>query len=86
MQSLVMTGIFYGWGLNQYNRMGPLSGVLLGLGFFTLQMALAPWWLKRFHFGPVEWLWRSITYLRWQPFRKRMIEAQAGLAPGAQES
>jgi uncharacterized protein len=36
---------------------------------FALQVIGSRWWFGRFAFGPVEWLWRSFTYLRWQPQR-----------------
>lgn len=71
-QSLFMTAIFYGWGLGLYNRMGPLVGVLLGLGFFALQMVVCRWWLNHYCFGPVEWVWRCLTYRAWQPFRRAL--------------
>ncbi len=70
MQSLCMTAVFYGWGLGLYNRMGPLAGVVLGLGFFALQMVLCRWWLSHFCFGPIEWAWRCLTYGARQPFRR----------------
>jgi hypothetical protein len=38
-----------------------------GLLFYLIQLTLSRWWLRRFCFGPVEWLWRSISYLEWQP-------------------
>jgi uncharacterized membrane protein YeiB len=44
---------------------------LLGSGFFGLQVGLSAWWLQRFRFGPAEWLWRSLTYLRPQPLLRR---------------
>lgn len=64
LQSLCMTAVFYGWGLGQYNRMGPLDGALLGLAFFGAQVLAARWWLRRFRFGPAEWAWRRVTYGR----------------------
>ena len=70
-QSIVMTSIFYGWGLGCYNHMSPFAGLLLGLAFYASQMALSNWWLHRFRFGPVEWLWRCITYWKLQPFRAK---------------
>ena len=38
---------------------------------FAVQVVSCQWWLKHFRFGPVEWLWRSLTYLKWQPMRRR---------------
>ncbi len=70
LQSLGMTAVFYGWGLGQYNRMGPLHGALLGLAFFGAQLLAAGWWLRRFRFGPVEWAWRWVTYGTAPPLRR----------------
>ena len=38
------------------------------LAVWALQLAWSPWWLARFRFGPLEWLWRTLVYLRPQPF------------------
>ncbi len=62
--------VFLGYGLGQLGRMGLAASVGLGLLFFAGQILLANAWLTRFHFGPVEWLWRSLTYLKAQPWRK----------------
>ena len=50
-------------------------GVLKELGFFSwiIQLIVSPWWLARFRFGPAEWVWRCMTYLRIQPLRRRPI-------------
>jgi hypothetical protein len=34
-------------------------------------MAFSKWWLRYFNYGPIEWLWRSATLLKWQPMIKR---------------
>ncbi len=47
----------------------PLQALGAGLALFAFTSALSRWWLVRFRFGPLEWLWRSITYGRWQPWR-----------------
>jgi uncharacterized protein len=47
----------------------PLSAPVAGLALFTITALLSRWWLSRFRFGPLEWLWRSITYARVQPLR-----------------
>jgi uncharacterized protein len=43
----------------------------LAVVFFAAQVIACQWWSKRFRFGPMEWLWRSLTYLKWQPLRLR---------------
>jgi len=67
--SLVFTTISYGYGLGFYGRVGPAAGLLLTLAMYALQVVLSNWWVRRFRFGPVEWLWRSLSYLRPQPLR-----------------
>ena len=61
-QSLVMTTIFYGYGLGLYGSMPVWMMTLLAVSFFAVQMALAHWWMKHFTMGPLEWLWRAATY------------------------
>ena len=73
-QSLVLSFVFYGWGLGWYNRTGPLAGALLGVGLFSGQLFFARWWLTRFRFGPAEWLWRSLTYGR----RQALVRSSRG--------
>ncbi|MCR6662016.1 MAG: DUF418 domain-containing protein [Luteimonas sp.] len=62
MQSLVMTWIFYGYGLGYFEQLSRAWQPLLVFAFFALQVALSHWWLSRFRFGPAEWLWRWATY------------------------
>lgn len=61
-QSLLAIGLFYGVGLGIGPQPG-LAGILaIGLAIFALQCWLSRWWLQRFRFGPVEWLWRWGTW------------------------
>ncbi|MCY1035201.1 DUF418 domain-containing protein [Corallococcus sp. BB11-1] len=69
MQSLVSVWLYDGWGLGSVGHL-PMSRVmLLSLGVFAVQVVLARLWLSRFRFGPVEWVWRSLTYGSAQPMR-----------------
>ncbi len=61
-QSLVMTTVFYGYGLGLYGAMPVWMMTLLAISFFAVQMVLARWWMKYFTMGPLEWLWRAATY------------------------
>lgn len=70
LQSLVWTTVFYGYGLGLWGQVPRLWHPLMATAFFALQVALSHWWLQRFYFGPAEWLWRSLTYCQWQPFKK----------------
>ncbi len=66
-QTVLAIGLFYGVGAGLGPRFG-LAGMLLAWTvIFALQLALSHWWLARFQFGPMEWLWRSLTYRRRQP-------------------
>ncbi len=70
MQSVVCTLVFYGYGLGWYGQMPRAWQAVFALGLFLAQVLLSHAWLARFRFGPVEWLWRSATYLRLQPMRR----------------
>jgi uncharacterized protein len=79
LQSLICTMIFYGYGLALFGKVGPSLGLLLTVTIFLIQIPLSVWWLGRFQFGPVEWLWRSLTYWQRQPMRVRgMVGVGAG--------
>lgn len=69
-QSIVGTLIFYSYGLGLYGKVSPFFGLLLVAGIYTIQVLLSKWWIARFRIGPVEWLWRSLTYGSRQKFRR----------------
>jgi uncharacterized protein len=69
-QSVVLGFLFYGYGLGLFGRLGAAVTAPLGFALFGLQMAGSLRWLGRYQFGPVEWLWRSMTYRRLQPLRR----------------
>jgi uncharacterized protein len=52
---------------------------------WAAQLVISPIWLKHFHFGPVEWLWRYLTYGKAPPFRKERPAPAAPTAPVAAE-
>ena len=54
---------------NLFDRVTPSLGLLLALAVWSLQLPFSVWWLRRFRFGPAEWVWRSLTYGRLQPMR-----------------
>lgn len=68
-QTLVSLWLYDGWGLGLISRLPPSQCVALSLAVFALQIPFAHAWLARFRFGPVEWVWRSLTYGRAQPMR-----------------
>jgi uncharacterized protein len=69
LQSLICTMIFYSYGLALFCKVRPSLGVLLTIIIWLIQIPLSVWWLRRFQFGPIEWLWRSLTYWQRQPIR-----------------
>jgi uncharacterized protein len=69
-QSLVLSLLFYGYGLGLYGRLGSMSTAGVGLAVYAGQVVFSRTWLRRYRFGPVEWLWRSLTYGRGQPMRR----------------
>lgn len=69
MQTLLQSILFYGWGLGLIGKFGLLFIFPIALLLFAFQTLYSRWWLARFRFGPVEWLWRSATYGRAQPMR-----------------
>jgi uncharacterized protein len=69
LQTLAGTLIFYGHGLGLFGRVERVGQIAIVLALTLLQLWLAPLWLRRFRFGPLEWLWRSLTYLHRQPMR-----------------
>ena len=63
LQTLLGLFIFYAWGLGWWGRASPLVESLLAAALFVVvQLPLSAWWLGRFRYGPVEWLWRRLTY------------------------
>jgi len=71
LQSLIGNFVFLGAGLGYMEKVGPVYYTIFGLIIFTGQVILSNYWLKYFNYGPVEWIWRSATYKKWQPFRKK---------------
>lgn len=71
-QSLICTTLFYGYGLGLYDRLPPAGAALLVMLLFGAQVIISRWWMRPFRFGPMEWLWRTLTYLQPQPIRRQV--------------
>ncbi len=69
-QSVICTLIFYGFGLGLFGSLERYQLLLVAFAVVGLQVGWSKWWLQRFYFGPLEWLWRSLTYFKFQPFKK----------------
>jgi uncharacterized protein len=70
-QTVIAIGLFYGVGMGWGGKMGPTLVVPLALLIFGIQVLVSTLWLRRFRYGPMEWLWRSLTYGQWQTMRLR---------------
>ena len=69
-QSVLGIAVFYAIGLGIGPRWGVAGWLAAWAVIYVAQAASSHWWLARFRFGPMEWLWRSLTYARWQPMRR----------------
>ena len=65
--TLVSTFVFYHWGLAQFGEWTRAEQCAFVLTVFACQCVFSVLWMRTFRFGPAEWLWRSVTYLRPQP-------------------
>ncbi len=77
LQSIIATLIFYGYGLGLFNQVGAAAGLGLAVLIYLAQIPLSHWWMARFRYGPAEWLWRTLTYLRPQPMRRHPAPTDA---------
>ena len=73
MHSVICTLIFFGYGLNYYGELEFYQLFYVVLGIWIFQLIASPLWLRYFLYGPLEWMWRSLTYWRWQPFRRKAM-------------
>lgn len=67
--SIVYGLVFYGYGLNLFDKLQRYQLYLVVLGMWTFSLIVSPIWLRHFRFGPLEWCWRSLTYWKRQPMR-----------------
>jgi uncharacterized protein len=68
--SIVMTTIFYGYGLGLFGYVSRPALWLFVIGAWGVMLLWSKPWLERFHYGPLEWLWRSLARMELQPLRK----------------
>jgi uncharacterized protein len=69
-QTLVGVILFFGYGFGLLGEIGNTVCAAIGIAVFILQIVFSNYWLKNFQYGPVEWMWRSLTYLKIQPLRR----------------
>ena len=72
MQGVIGAILFAPWALGFYfGEWGMTALFILGILIYILQIIFSKYWLNRYLYGPLEWLWRSGTYMKWQPFRRK---------------
>jgi len=81
--TVICTLIFDGWGLGLFGRLQFYQLFYVVAAIWAVNLIVSSLWLKYFRFGPVEWVWRSLTYWKRQPMRK--IEISSGTSVVATE-
>ncbi len=62
LQTVICVLLFYGYGFGMFGKFGALGATLIALAIFLIQILLSTLWLKYFRYGPMEWIWRQLTY------------------------
>ena len=70
LHSLLSSVLFLGWGFGLAGRLDYADQLYYVGAVWIAQLIASPLWLARYRFGPMEWLWRSLTYWKWQPIRR----------------
>ncbi|MCS7273496.1 MAG: DUF418 domain-containing protein [Fimbriimonadales bacterium] len=73
MQSVICTLLFYGYGLGLHGKVGVAQGIGLTVLIWLAQVVLSTLWLAYFQYGPMEWVWRSLTYGKRLPMRRPAV-------------
>jgi uncharacterized protein len=78
MHSLICMIVFTGVGFGMFGRLQRYELLYVVFSIWIFQLIISPIWLKYFHYGPVEWVWRRLSYLNTPPFKKKMETAVLG--------
>lgn len=81
MHSVIVMFVFLGFGFALFGQLSRYQLYYVVGGIWLFQLIVSPIWLRYFHFGPLEWLWRSLTYKKRQPMRIRAQAAEPAPAP-----
>ena len=71
LQSILGTFLFFGWGLGYLASIPNRYTFLIAIALIIVQMLISRWWLKHFYYGPLEWVWRSLTHFKSYPLKRR---------------
>lgn len=69
MQTVILAAIFHGYAGGYYGEISRAPQMLIVVAIVAFQAPFSAWWLSRYRFGPLEWLWRSLTYMKLQPMK-----------------
>lgn len=69
LQSIVATTIFYSYGLGLYGSVKPFIGLFISIGIFAFQLIISNIWTRHFRYGPLEYIWRVMTYRKIMPLK-----------------
>jgi uncharacterized protein len=78
LQTIICTTIFYGHGLGMFGRVDRSGQALMVAAIWAFQIIASCLWLRYFSFGPLEWIWRTLVYMRVQPLRRPTDGTGAG--------
>lgn len=77
LQTLICTTLFYGHGFGLYGQVSRVGQILIVFAVWAFLIPFSVIWLRHFRFGPLEWLWRTLSYMKVQPMRRQAAAAQA---------
>ncbi len=77
LQTVICTTLFYGHGFGLFGKLERVEQVGIVLAIWAFQLIVSPIWLEYFRYGPLEWLWRSLTYMQRQPFKRQIASPAA---------
>jgi len=76
LHTVICTTLFYGHGFGLFGKVERVWQFAIVLVIWAFQLIVSPMWLRYFLFGPLEWVWRSLTYWQREPFRRNSAVAQ----------
>lgn len=71
MQSVIAGFLFFSYGFGLYGKVSPFQGILITIAIYVVQVVWSYYWLKAYSYGPMEWLWRSLTYRKLMPMKRQ---------------
>jgi uncharacterized protein len=74
VQSVICAIIFMGYGFGWFAKVGILYLLFIGLAIYVVQVLYSRWWMAHYRFGPMEWLWRRLTYRQKISINKPVVQ------------